>query len=89
MLNLNLKLGIEFLPARPAFQVMINFDAMDYTAGAIAACALVAAMVEELEPAARSRLIAAAEAKLASPDGLLPTDQRIRARTIDLIRTLR
>jgi len=32
---------------------------------------------------------AAAEAKLASPDGLLPTDQKIRALTIDLTRALR
>ena len=36
----------------------------------------------------RSRLIAAAEAKLALPDGLLPTEQKIRALTIDLIRAL-
>jgi hypothetical protein len=68
---------------------MINIDAYDFNGAGLAAMALVAAMIERLDPAQRAGLIAAAGARIMPADPHRPDHVQVRARTIDLIRATR
>jgi hypothetical protein len=68
---------------------MPDFGDLEFKASATAAWALVAALVDELEPDARARVIAAAEAKVPAADTDLSNESYIRDRSIDRIRALR
>ncbi len=69
----------------------IKIDAHDFTAGAVAAMAIVAALIEtlDLDTAQRDAIASAAAAKLAAADPGLPTNGDIRNRALELIGSIR
>jgi hypothetical protein len=77
------------VPTNPGSMPVLNIDAFDFNAAGLAAMALVAAMIERLDPAERAALAAAAEASIGPSDPGMPTDGKIRDRTIELIRKVR
>jgi hypothetical protein len=70
--------------------MLIKIDGMDTNAAGAAALALVAAMMEGLDPVTRSELIRLAETHVApAPNPAQPTNGHLRAQIINLIQATR
>jgi hypothetical protein len=67
--------------------MQININGQDHVAAGAAALALVAAMMQKLDPTDRDALIKAAEANIGAAPFQQPTNGQLRALIIDLIRS--